>query len=73
MKEGVERINYLEFSSIGIMPPKKIFKHDYTKINAEVFPQQTVGFGFCYWLIKKLLSYSGVGSRLKGSPEIWLL
>lgn len=39
MKEELERSNYLEFSSIGVMPPKKIFKRDCTKVSADVFPQ----------------------------------
>lgn len=31
MEEEEDRSNYLEFSSIAVMPPKKIFKHDCTK------------------------------------------
>lgn len=72
MKEEVERNNYLEFSSTGLMPPMKIIKHDCTKTNAEVFPQYTVEFGFqVIDSSRNFSSYSGGGKGLKWSMKFY--
>lgn len=65
--------HFLEFPNIGVILPKKIFKHDCRKTNAGMFPQYPAGFVFLsYCCTDKPLSYLR-GKVLKGTMKMSLL